>query len=665
MRLTDIAAVADPAGNRINLSWNYPASTPPTAGVRVVRGVTEHPQTPEDGVEVDEGVGLLAATDSDLHGEKVYYYTLFPFTGTPARFEPDPHNRISAMATARYDFAGRMYDLLPAVYRRYDADRGQLRRFLDLPGSQFDQLYSLARAALHLLDVDQVDGALLPLLAEWIGWRTDPGLSVDRQRTEIRHAPRLYQTIGPIPALDATVTRVTGWPSRTKEFVHAVARTNQPERLNLWSISRDGAGAWTTAVLTSVNDSYEGRPAVVRLGDDSLLLTYHTFRRHGWDIWGKRFADGDWQPSEPIVDRPGVDKHPTVALQGSRLWLFWESYAADSAWHIASRTRTSGEWSAVEIFGDEATERRLPAATVDDTGGLWLFWLERIGDAWQVRYNRHDGTHWQLPQPATLPPVGGEAPQVEDDLILTFHPSSTAGRLFLFCARHEQDDPGGQTRWTVAYRVKQGTDPDVSDWSPIHVLPRPGGSLFHDREPFPLPLAGNGIELFWSSTRSGGWTIFGSTLDTGSFTWTPIAQVVAGPFSGRAPVAVNTGPDTLLVYRSNASIRRAVARTVDERYAGTTTVDSGNTAKLALMGTVDDFQTYTNDAGRNGVRTDADRIGRDTVGLYPAPGATEPDQMRASVSRLRGVLPEFMPITTRAVIVAPTAGIPERAKEGP
>ena len=217
-----------------------------------------------------------------------------------------------------------------------------------------------------------------------------------------------------------------------------------------------------------------------------MFLTYHTFRRHGWDIWGKRFANGDWQPSEPIVDRPGVDKHPTVALQGSRLWLFWESHAADGAWHIASRTRTSGEWSAVEIFGDAATERRLPAAAVDDTGGLWLFWLERIGDAWRVRYNRHDGTHWQLPQPATLPPVGAEAPQVEDDLILTFHPSSTAGRLFLFWARHEQGDPGGQTRWTVAYRVKQGTDPNASDWSPIRVLPRPGGSLFHDREPFPL-----------------------------------------------------------------------------------------------------------------------------------------------------------------------------------
>ena len=658
MRLTDIAAVADPGGNRIDLSWNYPATMPPTTGVRVVRGLTEHPQTPDDGVNVDEGVGLRAATDRDLHGETVYYYTLFPFTGTPARFEPDPQNRISAMATAPYGFADQLYNLLPALYRRYDADRGQLRRFLDLPGSQFDQLYSLARAATHLSDLDRVEGSLLPLLAQWIGWRTDFGLSVDRQRTEIRHAPPLYRTIGVIPALDATVTRVTGWPSRTKEFVHAVARTNQPERLNLWSMSRDGAGTWATAELASVNDAYEGRAAVVRLQDNSLLLTYHTFRRHGWDIWGKRFANGEWEPSEPIVDRPGVDKHPTVALQGNRVWLFWESHGDDGGWHVAWRTRTGGEWSAVEIFGDAATERRLPACAVDAAGGLWLFWLERLGDAWRVRYNRHDGTDWQLSQPATLPPVGGEEPLAHEDLMLTFHPSSTAGRLFLFWAYNGLGGLAGQTRWTVAYRVKQGLDPNASDWSPIRGLP-PGDGFFHDREPFPLPLAGNGIELFWSSTRGGGWTVFASTLDTGTLTWTPVEQVVRGPFSGRAPVAVSSGPDTLLVYRSNASIASAVTRTVDERYAGTTTVDTANTAKLALFGTVDDFQTYITDAGRNGVRTDADRIGRDTVGLYTGPAAPEPDQMRASVSRLRGVLAEFMPITTRAVIVAPTAGVPQ------
>ena len=92
------------------------------------------------------------------------------------------------MATSPYDFAGQMYALLPAVYHRYDnsdnaasdaglasadQDKGPLRRFLDLPGAQFDQIYSSARAALSLYEIDRTPANLLPLLAQWIGWRTD------------------------------------------------------------------------------------------------------------------------------------------------------------------------------------------------------------------------------------------------------------------------------------------------------------------------------------------------------------------------------------------------------------------------------------------------------------------------------------------------------------
>ena len=74
----------------------------------------------------------------------------------------------------------------------------------------------------------------------------------------------------------------------------------------------------------SVNFAHDGRPAVVGEADGSSLLLYHTYRRHGWDIWSKRLAGGEWRSSEPVVDRPGIDKHPTAAGQGDRLWLFWQ-----------------------------------------------------------------------------------------------------------------------------------------------------------------------------------------------------------------------------------------------------------------------------------------------------------------------------------------------------
>jgi hypothetical protein len=675
MRLRNITGQANSSGNRIDLSWTNP--DPVTfPGVRVVRRERTHPLTPDDGVIVVHGTGILSVSDVGLKGETAYYYTLFPFHGNPPVYEGDPHNRVSALATASYDFAGQMYALLPALYHRYneaqapssdpsvapeDRAKGQLRLFLDLPGSQFDQIYSLARAALGFYDLDRVQGSLLPLLAQWIGWQTDYGLEVGAQRNEIRFAPQIYQTIGLIPTVGATVKRVTNWESQTKEYVYNVARTNQPERLNLWSMLRPSGGAFGAAALASVNFVYDGRPTAVREADGSLSFFYHTYRRHGWDIWTKQFAGGQWQPSAPVVDQPGADKHPAAALQGNRLWLFWESYdpaqpAADRKWRINFRTRVAGVWSAPAVFGDTATARRMPAAAVDDSGGLWLFWREQTSTGWAIKYNRHDGAQW-LPNPVDFPADGGQDPRVEGDLFVLFHPTSATQRIWLFWVRHEPGGPPGQTRWTIAYRIKQGIDPAAADWSVVRTLPKAAPDN-HDREPSPIIAAGGNIELFWSSTRSNGWTLWHDTLDIGALTWAAAQQLTNTPYSNRAPLAVETGTGTLVAYRSNESLTHTsvvygATKTLDERYAGATTADTRNAAKIGLRGKFEDFQTYTYDAGQSGVRTNDDRIARDTIGLYLSPDIVDPSQIKALVSRLANVLAEFMPVTERAVFITP------------
>lgn len=677
MRLQDIVARAYPGGNRIDLSWTNPAQAQ-FPGTRVVRREGTHPTSPDDGTVVAHGTGLLSVSDTGLKGETVYYYSLFPFHGDPAQYEPDRHNRVSAMATAPYDFAGLMYALLPALYRRYDEthaaaasgpapedrDKGPLRRYLDLPGAQFDQIYSLARAALDFHDLDRVDGGLLPLLAQWIGWSTDHSQDVGAQRNEIRFAPHLYQTIGIIPTVEETVKRITTWESRTKEYVHNVARTNVPERLNLWSMMRPAGGAFGAAALASINFAYEGRAAAVRESDGSLSFFYHTQRRSGWDIWTKRFANGQWQPSMPVVDQVGIDKHPAAVVQGNRLWLFWESCdptqpANERKWRINARTRDGGIWSPSPVFEDPpTTSRRMPAAAVDASGGLWLFWLEQTSTGWTVKYNRYDGTQW-LANPVNLPTDNTVDPRVESDLCVIAHPTSAGQRLWLFWARHDPAASPGQTRWTVAFRIKQGLDPAVTtDWSAVRTLPK-AAPADHDREPSPILAAGGNIELFWSSSRKGGWTLWRAVLDIGTLTFGAAQQVTDTPYSNRAPTAVASGTDTLLVYRSNESLASTssvygATQIRDTRYGGTTTFDTRNLAKLALRGKFEDFQHYIYDCGKNGVRSNDDRIARDTIGLFLTPtGGTDDATIHATVSRLANVLAAFMPITQRAVFITP------------
>lgn len=697
MRLPSLSAVPHVDGNRIDLTWHDPAQPPQ---VRILRATGSHPVHLADGTEVSgirpgpdtDGRPTRVVSDTGLQGETTYYYTVFTKSAGENGFTTDPHNRVSAMATAGYDFGAQMFAMLPAIYHRYDAtltnrhvepadrDKGVLRRFLDLTGGQLDQLYSLARAALDLHDLDRVEGALLPLLAQWIGWRTDYAAPVRTQRREIRHASEIYQRIGTVAALDATSRRVTGLRFAAKEFVHNIARTNEPERLNLWAVTRSGAGAaWSDPQLVSVNYAFEGRPAHVAEPDGDLIV-YHTRRRHGaaqqasetaihsWDVWAKKRApDGTWSPSRPVVSGSGDDKHPGAVRFADRLWLFWETYEPgepNARRRISCMTRAADDapWSAVvvsgrsgaEFLGPGDAERRRPVTAVDHSGGLWLFWQESTGVRWEIRYNRHDGSDWQLTVPKTLPQ--NDDSRIGDDLFVV----AAAGRdpeLYLFGARRAAEQAAGGSRWVITYRPKDTLDPDADDWQDPRTLPKPPG--VNDREPAPSPDADGRIEVFFSTTRAadaaappdGRWSVFRTELlDPAANTWTTATPVVAAAASQRAPLAIRTADATTLVYRSSEPLRHTNAlehTATDYSTVGSTTFRG---TRAVTYGAADDIQTYTYTAPGGGTKKDG-RISRESVGLFlipPAAGA-EPTEIQAATTRLRAIVDQYLPINTRAI----------------
>lgn len=686
MRLKHIAATGHAAGNRIDISWVNPEPVG-FPGVRLVRREGTHPTAPDDGHVVIEGVDLYhgenaagerlyAVTDNGLEGETVYYYMLFPYQGDPPDYRFDRANRAAAMASAPYGMARRLHALLPAIYHRYDdrtsdrvaaledAQAGQLRRFLDLPGTELDQLYSFARALLHLYDRDRVDGRLLPLLAQWIAWRTDHRLEIDRQRNELRDAPASYRRIGLIPTVEATVKRLSGWESRTKEFVHNVFRTNQPERLNLWLETRDAAETWSeSAAPLSLDFAYEGRPAAVRDGDGTTWLFYHTLRKGQWDIWFKTHRAGSgWSPSEPLTGRKETDKHPTAVVRGDTVWVFWDVYdPVSQTFRIDFRTHAGGVWSPIGTLADpEAVlpERKRPFAVLDDQSpaGLWLFRHEKLDGRWRLRYNRHDGAGWTLGAPADFPLAsGGDDPRVEDDAFILFHPAAPAQPLWLFWARQEAMSQPGQSRWSLVYRVKGSLDPGIDDWGSIEALPR-SSEDYHDREPAAMLAAGGSVELFWASDRSGSWTVHEALFDLPTASWSAAAAVTRTPFAQRAPSPVRVGDETWLVYRNSRGVtyRSEVYRateTVDLRYSGSTTAQVRNTARTELRGGFDDFGTYTYDTGLDGRRSNEDWYSRDTIGLFLTPEVAGPDDIARGIARIDRVMGEFMPITDRAVYI--------------
>ncbi len=688
MRLTAITASAHPDGNRIALSWTNPDPVG-YPGIRVVRREGTYPASVHDGVVVLDGTDLHSSmtpggealysfTDEDLKGETHYYYSLFPYHGDPAEYVSDFHNRCLSMATSPFGFAAQMFDQLPRIYHRYDTvlpsdpgevvenlrQSGQLRRFLDMPGSMLDQFYSYAKASLDLHNLQDMDGNLLPLLAQWIGWQLDFRLEIDAQRNELRNAPHLYKTVGLIPTVEATVKRLTNWESRTKEFVHNIFLTNNPERLNIWSMSRDETDGWQEGNSPfSLNFAYEGRPATVTLTDGSIWLFYHTRRKDRWEIWHKSYTTAaGWSPSAPLSEGLTIEKHPTAVLQGTTLWLFWSSYnEEDDSWRILYKTKSGEEWSDTSVFRDSLSQRKSPVATVDENGGLWLFWQEKSGQQWQMHYNRHDGSSWQLEPPALFP----QDARVESIPYVHSYLSGTTGRIVLFWAQRESAGSPDQKRWTVAYRVKESIDPlNSADWGAIELKPKAVADS-NASDPMVLDGEGGSLQIYFSSDQSGSWSVWQTDLDITTGIWGADSQISDSPYTERYPLLISVDGEPTLFYRSNKNILYTsdvykATETTDLRYCGSVAAVADNIAQNAQHGRFNDFQAYTYDVGDNGKMTDSNWYSRETMGIYLTPDTEDPSLIVRNQKLLRGALRQFIPAQTRYVFVIEPAVYTEK-----
>ncbi len=650
------------------------------------------------------------ADDTGLQAETVYYYTLFPYKThppdpqDPSMFDFDPRNRATAMVCGNYGFARTMYRLLPAVYHRYDRmlnpsgddGSGPLYRFLEITGSVLDQLYSYTAAARNLRHIDAVDGRLLPMMARWIGWETDFSKEVEKQRIQLRNAPTLYKSIGSVPTLETMIKQVTDWKNKVKEFMHVIFFTNRPEQLYPSISSRTGSN-WQSGELLSVDYSFDGRPAAV-WSDSVLWLFFHSPRKGNWDIRFKTYtSDEGWTPSLPFTPiRSGdIDKHPSAVLRETaaekELWVFWTAYHPDTHEpHIRYRVQTLGLWSEDMVFdhggGGDLKPRRNPVAAVDGNQRLWLFWFEdevpgtglNRSPRTRLKYNCLDGETWISETSIEFPLDGVLEPQVGTDLFVLVHPFSETdedNRLTLFWSRKRPVSGGtGLMRYLsgseVVWRQKTGLIDPTAGWGEVRVLPKPSGAwtlsdvaedIYDDKEPAAVINKDGNVELFWSSNRSGNWTVETRTIADLSAPGLSVATVVAdNRYSQRTPLPLyldepgnEPGESVTLIHRSSRGPAGLASgggklETLDFRSAGSVGIDDRSRLRLGQQTNYTDFINYTYDTSQGSGDT---RYTRDTVGLFLSPTHEDIHLINRNQEIIKGILDRFVPIFTRIIFI--------------
>ena len=282
----------------------------------------------------------------------------------------------------------------------------------------------------------------------------------------------------------------------------------------------------------------------------------------------------------------------------------------------------------------------MPVAVADGTGGCGCSGAN--GSAAAGRCGTTGTTartgSWHRDGPCRR--TAGSRRRVDDDLFALFHPTSANQRLWLFWARHEPGGPPGQTRWSVAWRVKQGLDPTAQDWSTVQAAAEGRDRCVHDRQPAPLLTADGNLELFGQldaerrlddqSRRTPSRP--GRSPGAPRCRWWVHRTRAAGPAGRRhrqrryaghaAGVPVQPEPDV-------PSDTFGATQILDDRYAGTTTVDTTGTAKLALHGRSRTSRRTPTTPGGGAHAPTTDRIARDTIGLYLTPGTTDLDEVKA------------------------------------
>jgi phage tail-like protein len=355
MQISNLKAQPNAAGGRIDLSWTADNGF---TGVKVLRrrgffpsdlDIQKALQNPASlsGVQVFDAVQPGSFSDLGLRSETIYYYAVAGFTS--------PNNYVaafaSAMATGAFQTSAYLYGSLPGIYQSLDtvlppnvalldpadAGKGQLRRFVEMFGQQFDLLRSFAGGTRDLYDPSRIEGSLLPLLAGWIGWPTDFTLDFSKQRNEIGYATHYQRTVGIAANIRATINRLVTWDAQIKEFVHNVFLTNAPEQLVIYQIEKNG-GALSPQSLVTIDVAYEGRPSAVRSADGRDWIFYHARQsaapapipgnagpaQDQWNLWFKAFDEGEWLAARPLSFDGDSNKYPAaIQRRDGKWWITW------------------------------------------------------------------------------------------------------------------------------------------------------------------------------------------------------------------------------------------------------------------------------------------------------------------------------------------------------
>lgn len=329
-----------------------------------------------------------------------YYYQLFS-PAIAAGADPWPY-RATATPGDAFGLNRRLYDALPAVYKRHDVvsrapspgsetvpeanpAAGQLRRFIDIFGAALDSLRGSAENLRTLHDVDAVDYRYLPLLAGWLGWQLSFEDAIPIQRNEIKSASQIYRTVGTVAGIRAIVGRYAGWYVQVAEFAQQLVCANDAPQLRLWA-TKESSGAWVAPLDAARELGFDQGASVAEGAGNSPATLTGTAAEPFSLLPGMELrlsVDGDLPTGVRFTSTDFVDPRQATAAEvaaaiNAVMYELTATVAPDG--RLTLTTLNVGPKASLRVISAvsnlvsvEAGSGERPAVVTDDRGRLRLF----------------------------------------------------------------------------------------------------------------------------------------------------------------------------------------------------------------------------------------------------------------------------------------------------
>jgi hypothetical protein len=231
--------------------------------------------------------------------------------------------------------AKRMYELLPAIYRVRDADRGEpLRGLLSVIA---DQVGVLEEDLAQLYDDQFIETCadwVVPYIGDLIGYRALHNVvpKIGSQRADVAHTIGFRRRKGTAAMLEQLARDVTGWKARAVEFFELLGWTQwTPNHIRPKNFYAPDLRDWET--LEKINGPFDTVAHTVDVRRVATGQGKYNIPNIGIFLW--RLGAYSLTNSPAVSDTPGDAKHFRFHPLGFDTQLFTNPVTEDEVAHLA------------------------------------------------------------------------------------------------------------------------------------------------------------------------------------------------------------------------------------------------------------------------------------------------------------------------------------------